>query len=234
MKILIYGLQRSGTNLLEQILIQSYKDIKIINNNRYAKNPLNKHFRPHSYQDKIHNLYKHKLPIKSFDSFISYLTEIPDHFIIVSKDPYSWFVSYSNWAQNNPHQYHPVDFHFSEEYELFYSNWITFSSDKNNIIYRRHRSNGNNGKVIHFVRYIDLLEKINSTIKILMQNMGLNTNIKIELPEKVPYSKRFTKDTLEFYRNKLYLEFISDIDKQIISQTVTKNTFSKLGYDCIT
>lgn len=219
MNILIYGLQRSGTNLLEQILIKYFNNVHILNNNQEAKNPLHKHFRPHSFYTKIHSLYRHKFSIDSFDSFVSYLPIIPDHYIIVSKDPYSWFLSYSNWAKNNPKQYHAVDFHFSEEYELFYSNWIHFSSGQSNI---------------HYIKYIDLLNDPNNTIKQIADKISVQIIEPIKLPSKVPYSNNFTEDKIIFYKDKLYLNYISDYDKQIISQTVTSDTFMGLGYNCIT
>jgi hypothetical protein len=218
MNILLYGLQRSGTNLLEE-LIYKYTNLNILNNNTYGVSPLHKHFRPHSYYNKIYNTYKHKLSINSFDDLTSHLSIKPEHYFIISKDPYSWFVSYSSWAKQNPKQYYAVDFHYSEEYELFYKRWIVFAEHSDNI---------------HFIRYIDLLSDPTHTLSRLINSIGLSLlDTNIVLPNKVPYSNTFTNDKVCFYQNKSYLNMISDTDKQIISQTVKSDTFLKLNYECL-
>lgn len=55
MKVLHYGLQRSGTNFLETLLKRKYR-IQFLNSNQDRKSPLQKHFRLYDDKEKFLNL----------------------------------------------------------------------------------------------------------------------------------------------------------------------------------
>lgn len=158
-KILHYGLQRSGTNFLETVLLQNF-NIKIINNNFERNHPTHKHFR--LYDNKIlipESNYYNNFQLNNFNDFINSLSpdERPDGIIIISKDPYSWYLSYKSWAKKC--NWIPPKHHYIEEYNQFYKKWIDFSKE--------------NDKVI-FVNYINLLRNMDAEILDIKNKLHIN------------------------------------------------------------
>lgn len=80
-KILHYGLRRSGTNYTQQLLLKNFKHIKFINNND-RKTSRHKHY--WLYKKNIHTLQQ----------FQQLLKVKPDFYIVIYKDPFAWLVSY--------------------------------------------------------------------------------------------------------------------------------------------
>ena len=141
-KILHYGLQRSGTNFLESLLVKNF-DIKIHSLRKEREHPLQKHFRLYDDKSKIpESKYLNNYNFKTYDDFKKSWglnTEI-NGVIVISKDPYSWLLSYEKWAKKcnwpNP------SYQYIEEYNLFLDKWRVFAQQSNDIL---------------FIRYIDLL-----------------------------------------------------------------------------
>lgn len=130
MKLLHYGLQRSGTNFLESLLAKKYH-IEILNSNIQGirpdrSSPLHKHFRLYDEKDIVPEpKFTNELKINSLDAFEQLLEVVPDYYLIISKDPYSWFLSYSAWAKRS--NWPEVPYHYILEYNLFYGKWLEFS-----------------------------------------------------------------------------------------------------------
>ena len=117
-------MQRSGTNCLETLLQKNYR-VHFLNSNRDRSSPLQKHGR--IYDDK--NImpepqYQNDIYVDKFDQFEILFDVIPEYYIIVSKDPYSWCLSYLNWAGKCG--WPDVDHHYIEEYNLFYGKYLRF------------------------------------------------------------------------------------------------------------
>ena len=124
-KILIYGIQRSGTNYLEKNL----KKNNLINSNNKKKrnNELHKHFRFHNHQFIIPYVNYHKSsPILSFDDVIE--NNKIDHVIVLQKNIYNWYPSICKWAKKNKWKF--SDKYFSEEYIEDYYLFYKFFEDK--------------------------------------------------------------------------------------------------------
>ncbi len=219
--ILHYGLQRSGTNFLETLLNKNFKVKIVFDSERH--HPLHKHFR--LYDNKKHIPEPKFINDMHFDSFDAFHTALGigdqmDGIIVVSKDPYSWFLSYSNWARKC--EWELPNYHYIEEYNGFYGKWNEFRKE--------------NPK-IHFVRYIDLLinpkmemeiiqEKFELELKSIRKMRGLKTQF-----GKISMSRSFSSDRLKFYTEKQYLKKLDKQSFEAINERLDKSLMQDLGYD---
>jgi hypothetical protein len=222
MKLIHYGLQRSGTNFLESLLAKKYR-VQILNSNIDGvrpdrSSPLHKHFRLYNEKDivpepKFRNEYK----ISSFNAFEQLLEVIPDYYLIISKDPYSWFLSYTDWARRSNWQ--EVSYHYILEYNLFYARWLEFSRQTKKIV---------------FVRYIDLLRDPDEELKRLEFIMHLKKKFLYQLRSnmvpKVPQSEEFSIDRRSYYLREQYLQSYTNEGLQEINELINPEVLSQLGY----
>ena len=220
--ILHYGLQRSGTNILETHLKQNFK-LEILNNNLDRKDTLHKHFRLYNEKQYIpESQFYNDVTYNSFKEYESSfgLTKKVDGIIVISKDPYSWYISYLNWAKKC--NWPKVDYHYIEEYNRFYVNWLTFSKEDDRII---------------FIKYIDLItnakhvlttikNKYQLPLKLTKQIFGIYNQI-----EKVSESKNFTTSDLKYYTEKEYLKTLSLEDMEAINSKINQSLLQELGYE---
>jgi hypothetical protein len=218
--ILHYGLQRSGTNYLEALLKKNYY-VETAFGDPDRNHPLHKHFR----------LYDNKAYIPEpkfendliFDSFSDYERSLGqtvqiDGIVIVSKDPYSWFISYLKWAKKN--KWPKVNYHYAEEYNNFYGKWAEFQKNEPRIL---------------FVRYIDLLTDSKKELKKAEETFNLshrpeNTDAKSTI-KKVPQSRRFTDKKYKFYTEKKYLRKISKAELKRINSILDVQLMAELNYE---
>ena len=84
MNILIYGLQRSGTNFLESLLKTNFH-VHFLNSNDSRSVPIQKHFRFYKNKKCIPTPeYLNQLEINSFHEFEALFTPKPDFYFIIS------------------------------------------------------------------------------------------------------------------------------------------------------
>ena len=98
-KLLLYGLQRSGTNFVEQLIARNF-NVTFLNSNEHRDAPIQKHFR--LYDDKsviTPPAYGNDYQFRNFEEFEAVLPEPADGYVVISKDPYSWTLSYQKWAK---------------------------------------------------------------------------------------------------------------------------------------
>ena len=218
--ILHYGLQRSGTNVLEAHLNQNF-NVSLLNS-LDRTNPLHKHFRLYEEKQFIPEpQFQNKLSFKSFAEFehsFDINTKI-EGIIIISKDPYSWYTSYTNWAKKC--QWPEVNYHYIEEYNLFHAKWLEFSKQSNKI---------------SLIRYIDLITDAKNVLTQLKNQHQLPLKLKSKIfgiqseIKKVSESDTFTKEKLKFYTEKEYLLKISSEKIDEINSKLDKNLMKDLGY----
>jgi hypothetical protein len=220
--ILHYGLQRSGTNILEAQLNSNFK-VNILNNNHLRNHALHKHFRLYDEKQFIPDpQFYNELTFKHFKEYEKSfgLNYKVDAIFVVSKDPYSWYISYLNWAKKC--NWPDVSYHYIEEYNKFYGKWLEFAEDD---------------KRISFIKYIDLLTQTKELLKQFKNNQklplklirkvfGLSYQIK-----KVNESDNFTGSNLKYYEEKKYLEKLSDLEIELINAKIDKQLMKKLGYE---
>lgn len=215
-KILLYGLQRSGTNILETLLKKNFK-FSLLNSNRDRANPIQKHFR--LYDDK--NLipepkYNNNLIFNSFSDFEKTLTKTPDKYIIISKDTWSWYLSYLNWAEKC--KWEKPKYHYIQEYNEFYKKWFDFSKNTDKIM---------------LVKYIDLsvdtvktLNWIQNEINLSKRRVIFSKNI-----NKVSQSSKFTDNKKNYYTNKEYMSKYSKEKLEDLNDLLDYKLLESLGYN---
>lgn len=217
MNILHYGLQRSGTNFLETLLRKNYR-VHFLNDEKNRSSPLNKHFRLYDDKDIIPEpQYHNSIWVANFKQFESLSEVLPDYYLVISKDPYSWYLSYKNWAQkcNWPAAKH----HYIEEYNLFYGKFLELSSQTDKII---------------FVRYIDLIKDPDAALKRLEATMKLKRKLRsllaLKKPEEVPQSSSFTDERRNYYLGEEYLNEYTDEELQTLNGCLDTQVAYLLGY----
>jgi hypothetical protein len=218
MKLILYGLQRSGTNYLEAQLKKNFK-VTFLNNKKDRNSPLHKHFRLYDNKDAIPEpRYNNSFFFQDFISFECQLPISPDYYLIISKDPYSWLRSYEKWAKLCNWQ--SPTHHYIVEYNLFYRKWIEFSYQTNKI---------------DFIRYIDLLaDPVNVLDQLRISKELKRKTLTLFLPKnplRVPQSRKFTPQNFRYYKNEEYLYTYSDEELQKIDDLVDFQVFSFLGYE---
>lgn len=216
-KLILYGLQRSGTNYLEQLLNRTYR-VKYLNSNKDTKVPLQKHFRMYDEKNIVgHEVYLNSLMFNNYSELHDWFRIKPDAFIVISKDPYSWLLSYRKWAEKNA--WPKVQHHHIEEYNLFYGKFLSLAKESDNI---------------HFVRYQDLLCNMDGELARLQQLCGFaprkslfrNTNLR-----RVPQSARFTQDRLDYYVKEHYMDQFTETDLAETNALLSTEVMRSLGYE---
>ena len=143
--------------------------------------------------------------------------------IIVSKDPYSWLLSYEKWA--NKCAWPTPNYHYIEEYNLFLNKWREFKNQTHKII---------------FVRYIDLLEKPEEILTQILAKFELKKklsfyNSKFTLSQKkVAVSDVFTAEKEEYYLKRKYLNHYSNQSLENVNKYLSKELMQFLQYEIIT
>ncbi len=214
--VLYYGLQRSGTNYLDALLRKNY-NVHLLNSNEDRRSPLQKHCRLYNNKNLIPELkYCNDINIYTFEDFEALFKKAPQYYIVISKDPYSWYLSYCNWAEKC--SWPNVSHHYIEEYNAFYGQFIYLSKSTDKFI---------------FIKYIDLLLKPET----VLNNMECITGMKRKFfsknilhPIKVEQSMAFGKDRLAYYRDELYLNCYDKETLSKINELLDLSVVTQLGY----
>lgn len=218
-RLLHYGLQRSGTNYLKKILEQHF-DVEFINQENGRDHPTHKHFRLYDNKELIGRPnYQNILVYKDFREFEEQIT-IKDEIagiIVLSKDPYSWYISYSKWARKNrwPTPPHP----YLLEYNEFYRKWLQFSKE--------------NKKVL-LIRYVDMLSERENLLQIIQNRFDLSKKQEEtgsdKIIKKVPRSSRFTSKRLTYYLKDEFLQEFKQRELEEANNHIDHDLIKKLGY----
>lgn len=218
MNLFLYGLQRSGTNFLEALLKKNYQ-VRFLNSNKDRSSPLQKHCRLYKNKEIIPDpQYYNDIQVDTFEQFQALVEVTPDFYLIISKDPYSWYLSYQSWAEkcNWPNVTH----HYIEEYNLFYKMFIDFSSQSEKFV---------------FVRYVDLLEDTDAELNAIENRIGLKkkliSRLRLKKPTNVSQSGVFSNGKRDYYLNEEYMKKYRSEDLQILNELLDPQVISFLGYE---
>jgi len=179
---------------------------------------LHKHFRLYDEKDLIPEpKFRNEYTITSLNAFEQLLEVIPDYYLIISKDPYSWFLSYTDWARRS--NWLEVPYHYILEYNLFYAKWLELSQQTKRIL---------------FVRYIDLLRDPDEELKRLESIMHLKKKflymLRSNMVPKVPQSGEFSIDRRSYYLSEQYLHNFTKESLQEINDLINPEVLTLLGY----
>lgn len=217
MKLLLYGLQRSGTNYLESLLKRAY-DVEVINNKQQRSSPSHKHFRLYDQKTIIPEAqYANSLPCPDLQTFEGYLQTVPDYYLVLSKEPISWLRSYQDWAQACG--WPAVGHHYLEEYNLFYGRWLAFAKETERIV---------------FLRYVDLLGAKEAALAGLEARLGLRRRwlggLRLRRIRRVEQSADFSAERRAYYLNQAYLDAYDPAELEALERLVDAQVRAGLGY----
>lgn len=214
--LLIYGLQRSGTNFLQHTLDQHFALRWLNEPERHS--PRHKHFRLYENKELIARPpFRNDCHFQDFPDFSRQVLapEAPRAVLVLSKDPYSWYRSYRRWAWKNrwrksPH--HPI-----REYVAFYQRWLNFARESEQVV---------------LLRYIDLLNKPEAVLENLERDLGLERRTQQEaaLPEKVAMSRRFDPKKRLYYQEERYLQQYTSRQLRKLNAALPQSLLEGLGY----
>ncbi|HNA57009.1 MAG TPA: sulfotransferase domain-containing protein [Chitinophagales bacterium] len=212
--ILLYGLQRSGTNYMETLLQLNYPDGLLLNGTQ--RNEItHKHFRLYKEKEIIPEpQFANTLLVPTLKDFEAALPfQAPDLYIIVSKDPYSWLGSYNKWSIKNNWPAH--QHHYIMEYVLFYKMWMNYSREAKNIL---------------FVRYDDLLTDPAMVMKQIAQVVEWPELEKVQSTNKVYASRRFTIEKKIAHLSGDQIKKINPQELRQINEMLPENLMEFMGY----
>jgi len=218
MNLLHYGLQRSGTNFLEFLFKKNYQ-VHFLNSDKDRRSPLQKHCRFYKNKELIPEpQYCNEIIVDELEQFESLFKVEPDYYLIISKDPYSWYLSYRTWADKC--NWPKVTHHYIEEYNQFYKTFMEFSSQSDKFL---------------FIRYTDLIEDTGAVLSSLENRMELKrkllSRLKLKKPGKVSQSSAFSETKRTYYLNQEYLKKYSADDLRIVNELLDPQVISFLGYE---
>jgi hypothetical protein len=212
--LLIYGLQRSGTNYLES-LIRSHFPACIFLNGDKRDAITHKHFR--LYTDKRcipEPQFQNSMVFASFREFESQLPAAADLYLVISKDPYNWLISYNKWSEKN--KWPPHNYHYIEEYNLFYGAWMDFSRQSKKVL---------------LLRYADLLQEPLATLNTIGRALHLAELTSVAAPKKVYASRRFSAHKKKEYLNQASLRRLPPPELELLNMSLDKDLAQSLGYE---
>lgn len=224
---LLYGIQRTGSNFTQQVLLQNFENISFYNNNFARCLPVHKHFRLYDEKTIIPDVrYYNSFTYNSFKDFKKHVEQIAGRkinlFIVTIKDPYSWYVSYKKHARKNKYPYvkRSVNSHYLIDYNLYYRKWLDFSREAP-------------GEVL-IIKYEDLIDDLEASIRKIGSALKLERSSKqAVIPGKVPMSRKFTASRAAFYKDSKYLDLINDKEKYVIPHLLDQELLSAMDYKII-
>ena len=221
---LLYGMQRSGSNYTRQLLLDNFQHLRFYNHPFSRCMPTFKHFRLYDEKSAIPDKrFYNSFSYNTFKDFKQHIRQVSGKeikiYIICIKDPYSWYVSYMKHAKKNKYPYfkRSLNSHFLIDYNLFYGKWLDFSREAPEEVY--------------ILRYEDLIHDLEGSLELLGDKFGLQRSTESAVkPAKVPMNRKFTESRAQFYRERKYLDLISEQDKSVIQHLVDQELLSTFNY----
>jgi hypothetical protein len=215
--LLLYGLQRTGTNYLEVLVRRRYQ-VRFLNDQEDRTSPEHKHVRLYPEKDLVPgDQFRNQLDVPDFAAYERLLSTVPEHYLVISKDPYSWYLSYLRFAERC--SWPTPDHHYIDEYNRYYESWLDLAEQTDRL---------------HFVRYIDLLAEPESEIRRLGDRLGLRTRrtagVASARVRRVPVSGKFTDDSASYYLMRRYLAEYDDATLEEVNRHLDTEVVERLGY----
>jgi hypothetical protein len=224
---ILYGVQRSGTNYAQQVMLKNFRDIHFPKQQSSRCLPTHKHFRLYDEKSMIPDIrYSNAFTYRSFTDFKKHLEKVAgkefNTFIICIKDPCSWYLSYKKHARKNKYPYfkRSLNSHYLIDYNLFYRKWYDFSMEAPDEVL--------------LLKYEDLIEDLDGSLQRIGKKFKLEKSSDVLVnPGKVPMNRTFTKAKSVYYKEKKYLDLISDRDKGVIQHLLDPEVLSAMNYQII-
>ena len=213
MSIYLYGLQRSGTNIIHDFLHDNF-GLKV-HNSQDRKSPGHKHFR--IYDDKtvipetdVPQQYSNAIIVKDLNDLDSALNDQShtNKYIVVYKDIFSWLPSIESWAKTCKWKTaNKMD--FIDDYVLFIEKWKSIANER-----------------VLFLSYDEFLSMKTTDDSSFIEKCETFLEKKlinsIVLRDKTSCSSTFTKSKSDYYTNKEYMQKYTPEQIETINSRIKK------------
>ena len=199
-KYYLYGLQRSGTNVIQTFIEKNFNVLLTNKNEQNRQSPHHKHFRIYGGKEIIPqtnsiNQYKNKYidnSLKDLDELLGDLNQT-NKYIIVYKNIFSWLPSIEKWAKACNWKTNSK-MEFVEDYLNFIKKWYSIKNDR-----------------VLFINYEDFLNISNNDPLLDKLSVFFNAKPKeiISTFQKVDNSEEFTNLQKIYYVNHEYMDLYS-------------------------
>jgi hypothetical protein len=204
--IYLYGLQRSGTNVINDFLEINY-GVKIVKNYKDRLNPAHKHFRIYDNKELAPIGFSNNHVVNSITDLDKLLNDKThtNKYIVIFKTIYSWLPSIKKWAARCKWPNTNTKF-FLDDYFAFTDKWNSLAHERVLFIAYEDYLNltlGENN---------DLISKIETFLNMTKKKPNLI------FPKEVSLSEKFGPKHLNYYKNKEYMNLLSDEEIQLTEE----------------
>jgi len=226
---MLYGLQRTGTNYLRELMEENFRASEFMNRDDARSLPLHKHFR--LYDEKVFipdHRYLNNFHFDSFHEFDACVNGMlgsemtgraPLLYLITTRDPLSWYPSICRFARKNKWptcRRRSLNHQYMVDYSLFYKKWLDFSDQSDRVV---------------IVKYEDLLRELDETLEMIGETFHLERkHDAVRNVNRVQMSRRFTeKRRKEILQGQFAGRYTRD-EFFILSRNLDPEVTGKLGY----
>lgn len=228
MDLLHYGLQRSGTNYLKDLLLANFPELRIHNDGFSRSLPLQKHFRLYDEKWFIPTGHKylnnfHYASVREFDEHLQHLTGVPVPemgYIVIVKDPFSWYLSVRKEAKKMKWPgYVPSGWNTNLmiDYNLFHKKWLAFQEEA--------------PERVLILNYEQFLLAFEDTMDRFAGHFQLDKKGSYQDVSKVFKSKKFTEKRKAYYRERRYMEEFDRKGIFLLTEMLDRDVVGRLGYE---
>lgn len=230
--IKIYGLPRSGTNYLRKLVELNFFSRVLVHAVR------GKHLTPMPISktdiSRVNNFGTEYLESEmEIPRILKYMRSRPVYTMIITKNPYSWMISYRNYI--NSHENPNVQFTYyidkSGEDLVKAVRWWNDTTRA----YIRFKDEFNNS--VYIVKYEDLIHDFRSTLEKLGQQFRMTRKGKEFSPVEKIIGPGYTETGINFNENKYRdPDYASELGEQaimLINKELDKQVMDSLGYEML-
>jgi hypothetical protein len=211
--IKIFGIQRTGTTYLANIILRNFCDVDVLTHEfGWKHGPIN--IDMPEWFDLFKDDPRSALARKALESNV--------YCIVIIKNPYTWYTSILNWLVDNKHDFIVEDDTPEKifiKYNDLYRGHLPFINGTNNEIYKK----------IILVRYEDLLI---DPLKVLLDiSEAFNIvfgNDEVVFPKNVRCTEKFEKESRLYYINQAPIYPLDTVQR--VTASIDWGTITQYGY----
>ena len=199
MRTFLYGLQRSGTNILQEWCESNLK-LKFDNVEcTDRKSPCVKHFRLYDKKQYVIDEYKTNHTVDTIEQLDNLTGGDEKLYVVIYKsDIYGWLDSIKRWAKHCKCKNISISAHV-HDYMEFINKWKSFEKHPR----------------VHMITYEDF---INKNVNGLLDFLNIKTTETLSWNHAG--SRSLVKNTIQFYTNKQYMNNFTDEERNIIKDVI--------------
>ena len=216
-KVILYGLQRSGTNYLETLLSKNFLvDFENQNYSRISKK--HKHFR--FYSRKLNSYCSSEVNMNSYfhekeTNDFSFLSENVEHYFFIYKEPIHWLTSFDKFLhtfptvnKDNVDKKYPFEKRV-RDYDLYIQHM--------NQMHKKHKER------MRVYSYEDLIQNtedfLNELVDLGYERTNSNFEVNFDRVTMSPYT--FDQKKIDYIKNKEYKNLLTEEQLAYVKDNIT-------------